>query len=119
YIGTTMTTDLSFVTHTTQRHPNEFSVGGAGDGLPKRRFSYARRPDQTQNRRFKFVDALLHRQVLDNAFLDFLEPIMISIQNFLGISNGIVNATTLAPWQANQRIDIVAHYCCFSRHWRH
>ena len=44
---------------------------------------------------------------------------MVGIKHAFSIGNGIVDTTFLAPWQANERVNVITHNRGFSRHWRH
>ena len=73
-IGAAMAADFGFVAHPAQRHAHELAVGGARDRLPQRGLAHAGRADQAQDRCLHLVDALLHREVLQDAFLDLSSP---------------------------------------------
>jgi hypothetical protein len=59
----------------------------AGDRLAERSLADARRADEAQDRRLDLVDALLHREVLEDAFLDLLEAVVILVEHLLGIAD--------------------------------
>jgi hypothetical protein len=41
-------------------------------------------PDQAQDRALQLVDALLHREVLEDALLDLLQAVVVLVQDLLG-----------------------------------
>ena len=45
-------------------------------------------PDQAQDRSLERLHALLHGEVLDDAFLDLVEPEMVFVQDLLGARAG-------------------------------
>jgi hypothetical protein len=73
-VGAAVAADLGLVAHAAQRHADELAPGGARHRLAERGLADARGPDQAQDRRLDLVDALLHREVLEDAVLDLLEP---------------------------------------------
>jgi hypothetical protein len=66
-----------------QRHTNELASHGFGNGSAQRCLAHARRPDKAEewvlSAGLEFDDG----QVLENAFLDFVEIVVIAIQNIL------------------------------------
>ena len=94
-------------------------LGRPGDRLAERRLADAGRPDEAQDRRLQPVDALLHREVLDDALLDLLEAVVIGVEHLDGVGEVLADLALLAPRQAEQRVDVVAHDRRFGRHRRH
>src|SRR3546814_2328865 len=78
-----MAPDFGFITHATQCHTHKLAVDGLGDALAKGRLADARRADQAKDRRLELIHALLHGQILDDAFLDLLQAIVIGIEHLL------------------------------------
>ena len=76
-----MTAYLGFVAHPAQRHAHELAVGGTRYGLAKRGLADPGWPDQTKDRRFQFINPLLYREILEYAFLDLIQPVMILFKN--------------------------------------
>ncbi len=111
-----MAADLGLVAHAAERHPDELAVRRTRNRLPERGLADARRADQAQDRRLQLVDALLHGQVLENAVLDLLEPVVVVVQHLLGVAQVVVDPAALLPRQADQRVEIVAHDRRFGRH---
>ena len=58
-IGTAVTADLRFVTHAAQGDLDEFPVKRSGNGFRERRFTDARRTDETDDRALQAVSHLL------------------------------------------------------------
>jgi hypothetical protein len=61
----------------------------------------------------------LHGEVFEDAFLDLLEAVVILVEHLLGVRQVVVDLALLAPRQADQRVDVVAHDGRFGRHRRH
>ncbi len=114
-----MAADLGFVAHAAERHAHELAIGRARDRLPERGLADAGRPDQAQDRRLQLVDALLHGEVLDDALLDLLEPVVVCVQHLLGSREILADLALLLHGNADQRVDVVAHDRRFRRHRRH
>ena len=74
---------LRFVVQTAQREPNEFSIKRARNRTTQRGFTDAGRADQTQDRSLRSLLQLAHRQRFDDALFDFLQAVMIFIENLL------------------------------------
>ena len=62
--------------------------GGLGDRLAERRLAHAGRTDEAQDRRLQLVDALLDREVLDDALLDLLEAVVIGVEDLHRVRRG-------------------------------
>lgn len=91
----------------------------ARDRLAERGLADAGRPDEAEDRRLHLVDALLHRKIFEDPFLDLLEAVVILVEHLLGVRQIIVDLALLAPRQRDQRVDVVAHDGRLGRHRRH
>ena len=114
-----MAADLRFVAHAAQAHADELAARRLGDRLAERGLADAGRPDETEDRRLQPVDALLHREVLDDAFLDLLEAVMVGVEDLHRGGEVLADLALLAPRQCQQRVDEVAHDGRLGRHRRH
>ena len=111
-----MSADLGLVPHAAQRHAHEFATRGLGNRAAKRRLADAGRSDEAQDRSGQLVRALLHGQIFKNAFLDLVEPEMIEIEHVLGSLEILAHLGTLAPWNRQDPVEIIAHHRRFRRH---
>ncbi|MNM92285.1 hypothetical protein D3C81_1046120 [compost metagenome] len=118
-VGTAVPADLGLVTHATQCHAHELAVRGARHRLAERGLAHTGGANQAQDRRLHLVHALLHREVLENPFLDLLEAIVVFVEHALGVRQVVIDLALLAPRQVDQRVDVVAHDGGFGRHRRH
>jgi hypothetical protein len=75
--------DLGFVAHTAKRHAHELAVRRPGDGFAQRGLADPGWAHQAQYRTLDLAHALLHREVLENALLDFLEAVVVGVENSL------------------------------------
>ena len=66
YIGTTMSTNLSFITHTTQREAIELASHGTGNGFAKGGFTNTGRTHKTDDGSLGFVIQFTNGKVFKN-----------------------------------------------------
>ena len=118
-IGAAMAADLGFVADTAQRLAHELAAGRLGDRTAQRRLADARRADEAQDRPLQLVGARLHRQIFDDPVLDLLQREMILVQDRLRLLEVGLDPALLAPGQAQQHVEIVAHHRRFGRHGLH
>ncbi len=114
-----MTADLRFVTHATQGHAHELAVGGTGQGLAEGGLAHTGRADQAEHRAFQLAYPLLDRQILDNALLDLIQPVVVAVQHLLGVIQVMPHLGGLLPGYIGQPFDIGAHHGRFGGHRRH
>src|SRR5207302_7388966 len=86
-ISATVSTNLGFVVHATQRNPHEFAPQGARNRFPQRSLSDARGADKAQDWPFHVRLQTPHRKIIENAILDLLQVVVVRIQNLLGLRN--------------------------------
>src|SRR5262247_1377111 len=79
-----MAANLRLITNTAQSQPHKLAACSAGDGHPERSLTDARRSDEAEDRTFRFLDELPNGEKLENAVFNFLESVMILIQNLFG-----------------------------------
>ena len=118
-VGAAVATDLGLVAHAAERHAHELAPGRARHALAERGLADARRPDEAQDRRLDLVDALLHREVLEDAVLDLVQPVVVLVEHLLGEGEVVLDLGLLRPRQVDQRVDVVAHDGGLGRHRRH
>ena len=80
-VGPPVTTDFCFVADPAKTHPNKFTAERPGDGFAQGRFPHAGGAHETQNRSFHFFFQFPNGEVLQNAFLDLLEIIMVVVKH--------------------------------------
>ncbi len=114
-----MASNLSLVTHTTQRQTDKLTVHGPGNGLTNRSFTYTGWTNQTDNRSLDLLDLRLHGQIFKDAFLWFFQAEMILIKDDFRLINVDFGAGFFLPGQSDNGINIVTYHCGLSRHGRH
>ncbi|EAU45983.1 hypothetical protein R2601_26956 [Salipiger bermudensis HTCC2601] len=118
-IGPAVTADLGLVAHATQRDADELAPGGLGHRLAERGLTDTRRADETEDRALELLAARLHREILDDAFLDLLEAVVIVIEHVLRPAQILLHARLGAPRDRQHPVEIVAHHGGLGRHGRH
>src|SRR5699024_12868714 len=108
-IGSTMPANFCLVAHTTQTHADELAPGGAGNRSPQRGLAHAWRAHQAQNRTLELLDALLHRQVFQNALLDAVETVVVSFQTIGGGFDVVADADALFSRPQEYSVQVVAN----------
>ncbi|MNP06263.1 hypothetical protein D3C76_982380 [compost metagenome] len=114
-----MTTNFRFITHATEGHSHEFAVGGMGNRLRQRGFTYTRRTDQAQHRATDFLHALLHGEVFKDTFLDLFEAVVIGVENVFCARQVQTYLALGLPRHLHQPVDVRAHHGGLSGHRRH
>ena len=83
-VGSPMAADLRLVAHAAQRNADELPPHGVGDRSAERRLADARRTDKAKDGRLARRSQFENREVLEDAFLDLFQIVVIPIQNLLG-----------------------------------
>ena len=118
-IGAPMTADFSLVAYAAKGLAHEFASASLGDGAPQRSLADTRRTDETQDRSLQLVGARLNREIFDDPVLHLFQRIVIIIEHLLRLRDILLEARFLAPWQAEQRVEIVAHDRSLGAHRLH
>src|SRR5690625_5464866 len=105
YIGAPVAPNFGLVANTAQAHANELAARGARNGAAQRCFTHARRAHQAQNRPLELFYALLYGQILKNALLDALKPVVVRLKNFGGGMNVMSDPAALFPRQHQHPVD--------------
>ena len=80
-----MAADLGLVADAAEREADEIAARGLGERLAERGLADAGRPDEAEDRALHLVDALLHREVLEDPFLDLLQAVVVVVEDLLGL----------------------------------
>jgi hypothetical protein len=114
-----VTPDLGLIVYAAERDAHEVAAGRLGNRLAERGLADARRTGQAQDRPGQFVGALLDGEIFDDALLDLLDPVMVVVENLLGVDEILIDLRLLIPRDRQQPIEIVAHDAAFRRHRRY
>ena len=82
-IGTAMPADFGFIAHPAQRNAHELASRCMPDGHGQRSLAHSRRPHEAQNRALRILHQLANRQKFQDPFLDFVEAVVLFVQDFL------------------------------------
>ena len=110
---------VRFVVHAAERHANEFAAHGARDRTAQRRLAYAGRTDQAQDRTLQVPGELDHRQVLEDVFLRFFQPVVIGIEHGLHLCDLPVVPRPFPPRHLDEPFEVVADHRRFRRGGMH
>jgi hypothetical protein len=73
--------DLGLVAHAAERDAHEAASERPRDGTTERRLADARRSDEAEDRAFDLADQLGDREILDDAFLDLVETVVVFVED--------------------------------------
>ncbi len=118
-VGAPVTADLGLIAHAAQADADELAPGRARHGLAEAGLAHARRADEAQDRPLQLARALLHREILDNPFLDLLQPVMVGVEHGLGIAQVLLHPAFHPPWDRQHPVEIVAHHRGLGAHRAH
>ncbi len=114
-----MAADLSLIAYAAERHADELAAGGLGDRHTERGLAHAGRSDETEDRAFGVLDQAAHGEKLEDAFLDFLEPVVIAFEHAFGEFEIADFLGLLLPRHRQQPVEIVPADGGFGGHGRH
>src|SRR5258708_20113215 len=110
--------NLRFVTYDAQRNADELAPRGMSDGHRKRSLADAWRSDKTENRALGIFHKLADGQKFQDALLDFLQAVMLVIENLFGGTDVPDFLGSLLPRHRQQPIEIISAHGRFGGHWR-
>lgn len=96
-VGPSMTLDLRNISQPTHGKPEKLPSKCSSDRFADRRFAHTWRACQADDLAFHGSTKLSDRQKLQNALLDIFQPVMVFIQNPLGVCNRVVLRRVLTP----------------------
>src|SRR6185437_6290118 len=109
-VGAAVTADFGLIAHAAQGHTHELAVRGASNALAQGGLADARGTHEAQDRAAQLVDPLLHSEVLDDALLHLLQPIVVLIQDLLRTGDVLDDLGALLPRHFDEPVDVVAHH---------
>src|SRR6476620_9332558 len=101
-----MPADFRFIANATQTHTHKFPAESVSNRLTKTCLADARRSDKAENWSVTLRIQFPHRQILDQSPFDFLEIIMIPIENLLSPIEIEHIFAQFRPRQFGNRFDI-------------
>ena len=109
HVGAAVTADFRFVAHAAQGHADVFASRGAGDAAAERGLADARGADEAEDRSLRHVDAALHGEVLENAFLHLFEAPVVGVEHFARLLEVGRNFGALRPGYLKERVEVGAN----------
>ena len=79
-----MPLDLGLVPHAADREAEKALIEGSGDGTTDARLADPGRTDKAEDGALGILLELAHREILEDAILDVLEPVVIVLEDILG-----------------------------------
>src|SRR6266446_74727 len=114
-----MAANFSLIAHAAERDADELASGGVADGHGQRDFADARRSDEAKDGAFGIFYELAYGKEFEDALFDFIEAVMLVVENFFGGFDVTDFFGTLLPGYGEQPIEIVAAHGGFGGHGRH
>src|SRR5229473_151289 len=114
-----MAANFSLIAHAAERDTNEFAAGGVADGHGERGLAHARRSDEAKDGAFGIFYELAYGKEFEDALFDFIEAVMLVVENFFGGFDVTDFFGTLLPGYGEQPIEIVAAHGGFGGHRGH
>src|SRR5260370_5360365 len=114
-----MAANFGLVAHPAERNPHKLASGRPRHRLAKRGLANTRRSNQAQDGPLELAYQGLDGEILEDALLDLLEPVMILFEDALGFLDIELVLGVLEPRQRQEPVEIVAHNRRLWRHRRH
>ena len=111
--------NLGFVAHAAERGMDERAPHRARNRAAKRCLANARRPDEAENRRGLFGHELAHGEVVEDAFFDVLEAIVVALEHVASRADVELFRGLFLPRQVEQPVDIRTDDIVFGRALAH
>ena len=114
-----MSSYFGFIADAAERDSSKDSSGGGGDTSPQRGFTDTRRSDETEYWSFTVRHAFLHGEVFQDTFFDFIESIMVFIEDTSCFGGGDGDRRAFLPGQREDGVKISSCDGSFSGHSGH
>ena len=118
-VGSPVSAYFRLIVHASQACAHELAAGCLGDTLPKRGLAYAGRADEAQDRALARRIELAHREILEDAPLDLVEPVVVFIEDASRLGDVDGRLALGRPGQIDQPVEIGADHRIFARAFLH
>ena len=118
-VGAPVPADLGLVVNAAQGHAHELAVERARDRLGERSLPHARRSYEADDGSFDLGLEPQHGQVVEDAFLDLVEVVVVLVQDRLGFVEVDFQLADLAPGQDHQPVEVGPRDVVIDRGGRH
>jgi hypothetical protein len=98
------------IANAAERDAHELALHRARNRLAERRLADARRADETQNRPLHVAFEFPHGEVLDNAFLDLVQVIVVFVEDAARFDRIDAILADLVPRQLQDPIEVGADH---------
>src|SRR5690606_12923804 len=107
--------DLGLVVHAPEARAAELQADRFRDALSERRLADARRADEAQNGAAAFRVQLAHGEILEDAALDLLEPVVVLVEDLARLRDIAVLRVELRPRQRDEPVEVRPNHRTFGR----
>ena len=107
-VGAAVAADLSLIPHAAEAQTDILAVQAFGDGAGDAGLADARRADEADDLAFDVRGQLTDGQHLEDAVLDLLQAVVVTIQHPLGLGDVQIILREGVPWQVEAGIQIGA-----------
>ena len=114
-----MPADLRLVVGSAERDALELEPDRPRDRLAERGLADARRPDEAQDRAASLRVELAHREVLEDALLDLVEPVVVGLEDFARTPDVDVLRGERRPRQRRDELEVGAQHRVLGALLRH
>ena len=103
-----MAADFCLVADAAEREANELAAGGLGDGHAERGLADAGRSGEAEDGAFGVLDELADGEEFKDALLDFLEAVVVFVENLFGVVDAAGFFGALLPRHGEEPVEVVA-----------
>ena len=114
-VGPSMAADLRLVAHAAERKPHELAVHRPRDRLAERGLADAGRADEAEDRPLHVALQLPDGQVLDDAFLDLVEVVVVLVEHAARLDRIEAIFGRRAPGHLEQPVEVRARHLVVGR----
>ena len=118
-VGAAVSADLGLVAHAAQRDAHELAVHRSRDGLAEGGLAHAGGTDEAENRPLHVPLELAHGEVLDNAFLDLVEVVVILVEHATRLDRVEPIFRPLVPGDVEHPVQVRPDHLVFGGRRRH
>src|SRR5262249_61914426 len=94
-----MTANLRFIAHSTKTDPHKFAAKSVGDRLPQAGFTYAGRPEKTEDGAVPLRIEFPYGQIFDQPLLNFFQGVGGAVKHLLRRTEIEIRLAQRIAWQ--------------------